>query len=505
MCRTPQHDVSKKLAFPRLRAGQACVTLLSAYVRGTAMAHRPKKTVSRKTTPEDTQAAVPAGAPAFAQPVYTPDPTQFIVPHPSDNAAYQVIDTLAKENKIRPLPFPAARGGAEPVLTLAQTLGPAGAAVEASITASGQIVFHCVGDTGNVKSTGPQDAVSDKMMADFDDMQARDTPQFFFHLGDVIYNFGEAQYYYDQFYDPYRNYPEPILALAGNHDGMVAPDTDAVSLAAFLRNFCADPAGGFAATAEAGGLNRTAQIQPGVYFTFEAPFLRIVALYSNTLEDPGVISSQDGAYPEISDVQLDFLRAALQRCKQETYAGALILAHHHPAYTAGNKHGWSIALTAEVDAICAETGVWPHAVLSAHAHNYQRFTRRTGGRQTPYIIAGNGGHNVTRLTKRSSPSLRTPMTVRAGSDEVTLENYDDLNYGYLRIVANAAQLRIEYHPASDGDAQKTPDDSVTVDLKTRTLAVYQAAPAGTADGPSTVGTLSALAEGVTAPPRHRKS
>jgi len=37
-----------------------------------------------------------------------------------------------------------------------------------------------------------------------------------------------------------------------------------------------------------------------------------------------------------------------------------------------------------VDAICAEAGVWPHAVLSAHAHNYQRFTRIAGDRQTPY-------------------------------------------------------------------------------------------------------------------------
>jgi hypothetical protein len=43
-------------------------------------------------------------------------------------------------------------------------------------------------------------------------------------------------------------------------------------------------------TPEAGGLSRTAQIQPGVFFTFEAPFVRILILYSNTLEDPGVIA-----------------------------------------------------------------------------------------------------------------------------------------------------------------------------------------------------------------------
>ncbi len=429
-----------------------------------------KKPPHHPTKPGKHDAPPPSGAPGFAQPVYTPDPTKFITPHPSDNAAYQLIDTLTKEHKIRPLAFPAARGGVEPVLTLAETLGADGASAEAAITASGQIVFHSVGDTGNIGSTVPQDEVSDKMVSDFDDPLARDVPQFFFHLGDVIYNFGEAAYYYDQFYDPYRNYPKPILALAGNHDGMVVPNSGAVSLAAFLDNFCAES---FATTPESGGLDRTAQIQPGVYFTFEAPFVRIIALYSNTLEDPGVISTQNGTFPELSDVQLDYLKAALERVKAENYAGALILAHHHPSFTAGNKHGWSTDMTAQIDAICDAAGVWPHAVLSAHAHNYQRFTRARGGRSTPYIVAGNGGHNVTRLTTKKEGTLRTPMVVQSdAADTVTLESYDDVHYGYLRIIADPKQLRIEYHPASDGTAQKTPDDSITVAIGSHSMVHY---------------------------------
>jgi hypothetical protein len=43
------------------------------------------------------------------------------------------------------------------------------------------------------------------------------------------------------------------------------------------------------------GLVRTAQVQPAIYFTLEAPFVRILGLYSNCLEDPGVISSQGGS------------------------------------------------------------------------------------------------------------------------------------------------------------------------------------------------------------------
>jgi hypothetical protein len=73
---------------------------------------------------------------------------------------------------------------------------------------------------------------------------------------------------------------------------------------------------------------RTAQIQPGVFFTFEAPFIRILTLYSNTLEDPGVLSDKT-----IGDSQLTYLRAALTRAKKEKFKGALIIAHHHPAYT----------------------------------------------------------------------------------------------------------------------------------------------------------------------------
>lgn len=142
------------------------------------------------------------------------------------------------------------------------------------IHANGQIVFHSVGDTGNVKGPEAGDDVADKMCADYDDTDAKSVPLFFYHLGDVIYNFGEDEYYYDQFYDVYRN-PAPIFAIAGNHDGMVPPKSKQTSLESFLENFCqADKPPH--RTPEAGGLARTAQIQPGVYFTLDAPFVRIL-------------------------------------------------------------------------------------------------------------------------------------------------------------------------------------------------------------------------------------
>jgi hypothetical protein len=304
-------------------------------------------------------------------------------------------------------------------------------------------------------------------------------PAFFFHLGDVIYNFGEGQYYYDQFYEPFRAYARPIFAIPGNHDGMVAPNTETVTLDAFLQNFCA--AGGDShRTPEAGELVRTAQVQPGVYFTLEAPFVRVLGLYSNCLEDPGIISTQSGTYPGLTDAQLTFLETALERVVNEAFAGAVLIAVHHPPYVAaltGRRHGGSPLMLKEIDAVCESTGCWPHAVLSGHAHNYQRFTRAKDGRETPYLVAGNGGHAVARLTHKGSPTIRTPAAQPAlsdGNDAITFENYDDTDYGYLRVIVDAAQLRIEYHPQSDGENSKTPDDFVTVDIATRKLVHYQA-------------------------------
>jgi hypothetical protein len=110
-------------------------------------------------------------------------------------------------------------------------------------------------------------------------------------------------------------------------------------------------------------------------------------------------------------------------------------------------------MNAEIDKACQTAGVWPHAVLSGHAHDYQRFTRRVGNRETPYIVAGNGGHAHKQLTNKGMLALRTPAdqpSLSNGQDTVVFENYDDQDFGYLRIIVDAKQLRIEYHPASDG-------------------------------------------------------
>jgi hypothetical protein len=298
------------------------------------------------------------------------------------------------------------------------------------------------------------------MVTDFSETNPADVPSFLFHLGDIVYYFGEATYYYDQFYEPYRNYPAPILAIPGNHDGVVYAKDPAPTLEAFLRNFCAPKP---AQTPDAGGLLRTAMIQPGVYFTLEAPFVRILGLYSNVLEDPGVISGESGQAPPLDSRQVAFLQTALARVKSDKFTGAVIIATHHPPFTGGSNHGGSPLMLQDIDSACNSAGVWPHAFFSGHAHNYQRYTRTVQGLQIPFLVAGCGGHSPLAAMRTN---YRTPFKI---DDTLTLESYDATNFGYLRVVVNATTMRIEFHPQTDGGGSKTPDDVVTISLATHTI------------------------------------
>jgi hypothetical protein len=400
---------------------------------------------------EDQKSKAAHDQPIFAQPQPTPDPTGF-----KDPVTDQNFQGIAK---VEPVPQP--RGNAvEPIVTLEHAYGAAGAAVIKAIERSKQIVFHSVGDTGSVVGPETQSLVADKMVSDFDEANAADVPSFFFHLGDVVYYFGESTYYYDQFYEAYRNYPAPIFAIAGNHDGVVYPKYPAPTLDAFLRNFCSPTA---AQSPDSGNLLRTTMIQPGVYFTLEAPFVRIMGLYSNVLEDPGVISGENGQNTVLDNRQIAYLTAALERVKADKFKGAIIIAVHHPPFTGGSEHGGSPLMLADIDSACTAAKVWPHAVFSGHAHNYQRYTRTINNLQIPYVVAGCGGHSPLSPMRAT---IRTPFVI---DDTLTLESYDDTDYGYLRVIVNAETMTIEFHPEMDGGTTKTPDDTVTVTLATHSV------------------------------------
>jgi hypothetical protein len=414
----------------------------------------PKEPTNPQEQPDHSSAPnaqAASGDPIFAQPQPSPDPSGF--KNPVTDQKLRELTTLGV------VPEPAS-GAVEPILTLEQVYGSAGAAKMQAIQQAGQIVFHSLGDTGSVVGPATQSLVADKMVTDFNETNTADVPSFLFHLGDVVYYFGESTYYYDQFYEPYREYPAPILAIAGNHDGVVYASDPEPTLDAFLRNFCTTSP---TQSPDSGGLLRTTMIQPGVYFTLEAPFLRILGIYSNVLEDPGVISGENGKNTVLDDRQVTFLSTALARVKSDNFTGAVIIAVHHPPFTGGTSHGGSPLMLQDIDSACQTAGVWPHAVFSGHAHNYQRYTRIVNNYQIPYIVAGCGGHSPLSSMRGT---YRTPYKI---DDTLTLESYDDTDYGYLRVIVTAKTMTIEFHPESDGGTTKTPDDDVTITLATRTV------------------------------------
>ena len=184
-----------------------------------------------------------AGGRLFADPVPTPDETSFQVDNTSDAVLQLALLQGARQR-------PAAGARRRPSRRRGWTW-PTCVGASCSIRSprpSGSR-FHAVGDTGAAKQTerrrrrSPTRRASPTRWPPTSTPAAADAPAFFFHLGDVIYEFGEDQYYYDQFYEPFRAYDRPIFAIPGNHDGVVYGDSTTApavpTLQAFLRNFCA--------------------------------------------------------------------------------------------------------------------------------------------------------------------------------------------------------------------------------------------------------------------------
>src|SRR5262249_36495244 len=151
--------------------------------------------------------------------------------------------------------------------------------------------------------------VSDAMAGDYTPTGGGVNPAFLFHLGDIIYGVDKEAHYSDRFYRPYRHYPGKILGIPGNHDGEVRSDADDPSLTGFKKNFC-QPAAGVPEAASSVGIFREMVAQPGAYWMLDAPFVRVIGLYSNLLENPGYLQGRNNGHEDKS--QLDWLKRTLQ-------------------------------------------------------------------------------------------------------------------------------------------------------------------------------------------------
>ena len=283
---------------------------------------------------------------------------------------------------------------------------------------SQKTVFHMLGDTGSIGNPAFQHLVASEMAKQYE-VGEKDQPQFLFHLGDVVYTFGEANRYYTQFFEPYQKYPGPIFAIAGNHDSDVNPNAAPYkSLDAFKTVFCDTER---RAVSFGGEAERTSMIQPNIYWTLKAPLANIIGLHSNVPKYGVITPNQRNWFKE------ELITAAAERPEK-----ALILALHHAPYTADINHGSSVPMIEFLEGVFEETGVRPDIVFSGHVHNYQRFNKHyADGKIIPYIVAGAGGYDELHPVAFTNDERFTTDSDLLGG--ITMESYCDNKHGFLKI------------------------------------------------------------------------
>jgi len=332
------------------------------------------------------------------------------------------------------------------------------------ITAAGSMVVHTVGDTGDYRGR-QQDFVAELMMADANDLPDERKPAFFYHLGDVVYFAGDIDRYGDNFYETYKTYPGFIVSIPGNHDcqpddpqdGTVDPNK--VPLDGWVQNFMSPDSSRLGSLKT--GAGRTQLDLPNVYWTFTTPFATFIGLFSNVGETEG----------EIHQDQLDWFKSELAAADP---ALALVVAVHHPPFSGDTEHSGSTQVYHYLFDSFAAVKRYPDLILSGHVHNYQRFTHMVqtanGQAQIPCLVAGAGGY--TRLGKLHKIGGRYPHAPLQLGPDLTLEQYDQNNFGFLRLEFSRTQITgtyisAPYSLASEPTGQAA--DSFAVDLVAKSV------------------------------------
>jgi hypothetical protein len=389
----------------------------------------------------------------------------YVPPIPAANFPVQASRTADSiqipHYPFQPLPTP--NGPAPYRFDLSQLLS---AADVTKIKNAGVMVFHTVGDTGDYRDSGPQDLVATIMTQDVQNSADGKQPAFYYHLGDVIYFAGDIDKYGAYFYETYKDYPGFIVAIPGNHDcqpddpqdGPVDPNK--VPLDGWVQNFMSKNPGQLGSLKTAS--NRTQMDLPNVYWTFTTPFATIIGLFSNVGETEG----------EIHQDQIDWFKGELAAADPNL---ALIVTVHHPPFSGDVEHSGSSVVDQVISSSFQAVKRYPNLILSGHVHNYQRFTNVVKGPkdqlELPYIVAGAGGYTkLGTLHKVNGADPAVPLSIGSG---LTLEQYDQKNFGFLRLEVSKVQIVGTYYSApyvSGGTPTASVVDSFVVDLGNNTVA-----------------------------------
>ncbi|KQS28378.1 metallophosphoesterase [Dyadobacter sp. Leaf189] len=293
-----------------------------------------------------------------------------------------------------------------------------------------KLVFHMLGDTGSVHNPDFQKLVVAEMVKQYEAQDdTEDKPRFLYHLGDIVYNYGEASQYHRQFFEPFQKYPGPVFAIPGNHDSDVNPDSriSYKSLDPFTAVFCTPEQ---RTVAFSNGAARKSMVQPNVYWTLETPIASIIGMYGNVTK-----------FGTITAEQREWLLSELRAADRQRPEKAIILTVHHAPYSADVNHGSSLYMIDFLDKAFAEAGVRPDIVFSGHVHNYQRFSKTyADGKTVPFIVAGGGGYDELHPV---ATTYDTRFTEKHKLFEgVALENHCDTKHGFLKVTLERKQGKI---------------------------------------------------------------
>lgn len=311
--------------------------------------------------------------------------------------------------------------------------------------------FNMVGDTGGIRNPDGQKKIAEQMIRQINDSNTAAQPAFLYHLGDVVYHFGEAEQYDRQFFTPYKHYTRPIFAIAGNHDSDVNPANPKPykSLDAFSAVFCDTESRDIAFSESK---LRKSMIQPNVYWTLQTPLANIIGLHSNAPK-----------YGYIGDNQRKWFTEELKAAAKERPGKAIIICIHHAPYTADFNHGSSIPMITFLENAFTESGVRPDIIFSGHVHNYQRFNKTyADGKILPFVVCGAGGFDeLHSLVYEGDPLYSTDNPLL---DNVKLQNYCDSQYGFLKITlektTSGVSLQGQYFALNnEGDPEPSCMDS----------------------------------------------
>ena len=402
-------------------------------------------------------------------------------PDPADPAPKKArVDYPCVEGGIwTPIPRPPPRGS-----ELRLKLKEVDAKESQAIKKRGVVTFHAVGCSGCFEDPKPGRTVARAMAEQaakpeiFGGDGKAGAASFFYHLGDVVYkadappgsapgeSVGKEQdrLYAKQFFAQYEDYRPNIFAVPGNHDAKNKKSDNRSAIVHFLENFCDTKR---RRTPDSDNSRRETMIQPYPYWMLETAVAYIIGLATNAanggqLDDP--MGSREPQY--------EWLLATLRTVKKENAARiakkanpkAVLLALHYPPFSGtanftqrGNPNlgptprpsprtGTLLPLGTTLHQAFHDSQQYPDAVLSAHAHLYQRITYRIANhREIPYLVAGCGGHGPLekldencwekKIPARTAPFdvVRPPGLVIPASDRAQVVYGNDTDFGFLRL------------------------------------------------------------------------